>query len=122
MSGVLRAAVVSTVAGAATWWLTILLARVLPSGFPLMYLLPFATAPLIAGLAGGLVSQSFVGLVGSLLGCVIGLPILAVVVLGWTLSLNGLLQAAVVIGVLATAGHLTGVIVRPTRMGSGVTP
>ena len=94
----------------------------LPSGFSILYFLPFVTAPLIAGFAGGLVSRRVVGLLGSLAGCVIALPIVAVVVLGWTLSLNGLLQAAVVIGVLATAGHLTGVILRPIRMSSSVAP
>ena len=118
MSGILATAAASVVAGAAFWWLTILLAGVLPSGFPLLYLLPFATAPLVAGFAGGLVSRSFVGLVGSFAGCVVALPALSVVVLGWDLSLNGLVQAAVVIGVLATAGHLTGVAVRPTRRAS----
>jgi hypothetical protein len=122
VTGILAAAVVSAVVGAATWWLTILVARLLPSGFSILYVLPFLTAPLLGGFAGGLVSRRFVGLVGSLAGGVVALPILAVVVLGWTLSLNGLLQAAVVIGVLGTAGHLTGVIVRPTRMSSGVTP
>ena len=122
MTGILSAAVVSAVVGAATWWLTILLARMLPSGFSILYFLPFVTAPLIAGLAGGLVSRRVVGLLGSLAGCVVALPIVAVVVLGWTLSLNGLLQAAVVIGVLATAGHLTGVILRPIRMSSSVAP
>jgi hypothetical protein len=86
------------------------------------YILPFLAAPLIGGLAGGLVSRRFVGLVGSLAGNVLVLPVVAVVVFGWTLSLNGVLQAAVEIGVLATAGHLTGVILRPIRMRSSVTP
>jgi hypothetical protein len=123
VSAILAAALVSAVVGAAAWLIAFLFAGLFLSGvFFIPYAVPFLMAPLIGGLAGGLVSRRFVGLAGSFAGNVVVLPVLGVVVFGWTLSLNGLAQVAVVIGVLATAGHLTGVLIRPTRIGSSVTP
>lgn len=76
-------------------------------------LLLFVIAPLLAGLAGGLMSRSLAAVVGSLAGFV-AVAIGAVALSGGSSgNTSGLVAAAAVSVVLVLAGHFTGVVIRP---------
>jgi hypothetical protein len=76
----------------------------------------FVVAPLLAGLAGGLISRSVTGLIGSELGIGVVGAVAVILSGGSNGNTTGLVTAAGVVALLVVAGHLTGVAIAPRAL------
>jgi len=124
MRGMLSAAAVSGAVGLVPWAVTEITRRALQGreGVDVLNGMFFAIAmalvvsvlaPLIAGFCAGILSGSVAAAVGSV-AAFLAVTLAALVVLsGEVPPVGEYLLPAVISGVLVTAGHLTGVVVRP---------
>jgi hypothetical protein len=125
VTSALVAAAVSGAVGAVGWLLTGLLIRAfsaraegldqLGAGLlgAIVALVTLVVLPLLAGLSGGLLSRRFADVIGSMAGFIAAVLVIATVIGGRSPSLEGSVPAAVILGVLVSAGHVTGVAIRP---------